>query len=219
MNTILVVDDEQKIVDVISLYLQKSGFKVLTASNGIEALKLFNSEIDLVVLDLMLPDLSGEEVCKKLRQFSYVPIIMLTAKVTEEAILNGFQLGTDDYITKPFSPKQLVARIQAILKRVGQKPNLSGIVIDDEQYTAHLNGEKLDLTITEFKLLQLLFHHRNKVFSRDEIIVQIFGYDYNGYDRTLDSHVKNLRKKLKDQNNSIIKTVYGVGYTFGDVNE
>lgn len=215
MTKILLVDDEVKIVDIVKLYMEKAGYEVVTAHNGLDAVKQFDQSIDLIVLDLMLPDLSGEEVCQRIRKESDVPIIMLTAKVAEQDVLTGFDLGADDYVMKPFSPKQLLARIQAILRRTNKADQKdSGLVIKPEQFEVWLNGEKIDLTLTEFKILHLLDTHKNKVFSRDEIISHTFGYDYEGYDRSLDSHIKNIRKKLN--NNKVIKTVYGVGYKYGD---
>lgn len=220
---ILVVDDEENIVNVVKAYLNKEGYTVLTALNGKEALDAFNaSSIDLVVLDLMLPDLSGEEICKEIRKNSKVPILMLTAKVEESDKINGLDIGADDYVTKPFSPKELVARIRALLRRskeLGSHEDLivlngGDLIIESSKKEIKKKGKIIDLTATELKLLYLLVQNRGKIFSREELITKILGYDYEGYDRTIDTHIKNIRHKIEDDTHKYIVTVYGMGYKF-----
>lgn len=224
--SILVVDDEGKIVEVIESYLQKEGFRVATAFNGKQALEAYNkTKPDLVVLDLMLPDISGEEVCRQIRSMGSTPVIMLTAKVEEENILNGLNIGADDYVTKPFSPKQLVARINAVLRRT--KPSNQGskimtfnngdLAIDQENHDVKKKGLSLNLTPVEYEILLRLARFPKKVFTREELIAFALGDDYEGYDRTIDTHIKNLRQKLEDNTKEprYIVTVYGVGYRFG----
>lgn len=222
-KNILVVDDEESIVSVVKAYLEKEGYGVFTAYNGNEALDKFNQEmVHLVILDLMLPDLSGEEVCRKIRLESQIPIIMLTAKIYEADRIYGLDIGADDYITKPFSPKELVARVRAILRRIGtDEIRASILTFSDGDLTIELNrmkvkkqGQLVDLTATEYKLLCLLAQNAGKVFTREDLIVKVLGYDYDGYDRTIDTHIKNLRHKIEDQHNKYILTVYGVGYQF-----
>lgn len=221
------VDDEVKIVEVVKSYLENSGFTVCTAYTGREALDKFAAEDPaLVVLDLMLPDLSGEEVCQVLRQRSRVPIIMLTAKVEEEDILRGLKIGADDYVTKPFSPRQLVARIQAILRRVEDRTALVAsllsfhggeLTIDTLTYEVKRDGRPVNLTPNEYKLLVTMAKHPNKTFTREELIDFGLGEDFRGYDRTIDSHIKNLRYKIEPdpKHPKYILTVHGVGYRFG----
>jgi len=223
---ILVVEDEEKIVEFIESYLINSGYEVYKAMNGGEALRLFNSQsIDLVLLDLMLPDINGEQVCKEIRKTSQVPIIMLTAKVQEESILNGLDIGADDYITKPFSPRQMVARVKALLRRVSEeKPkadilsfNQGDLIINQIDYTVKKTNETTYLTPSEFKLLMTLARRPNKVFTREELISIAFDGDYLGYDRTIDSHIKNLRAKIETDPKECkyILTIRGIGYKFG----
>ncbi|SNS06812.1 DNA-binding response regulator, OmpR family, contains REC and winged-helix (wHTH) domain [Anaerovirgula multivorans] len=222
-KNILVVDDEESIVSVVKAYLEKEGYGVFTAYNGNEALDRFNQEIvHLVILDLMLPDLSGEEVCRRIRLKSQVPIIMLTAKIQETDRIYGLDIGADDYLTKPFSPKELVARVRAILRRIGTDEIKANILtFCDGDLTIELNrmkikkqGKLVDLTATEYKLLSLLAQNIGKVFTREDLIIKVLGYDYEGYDRTIDTHIKNLRHKIEDKHNKYILTVYGVGYQF-----
>ena len=222
-KSILVVDDEVEIANVVKAYLEKEGYQVFTAYNGSEAIEVFNQEtIDFVVLDLMLPNLSGEEVCKRIRANSQVPILMLTAKVEEYDRIYGLDIGADDYLTKPFSPKELVARVRAILRRSGTegiKANLlefsnGNLTIDLNRMDVKKQGELVDLTNTEYKLLTLLAQNAGRTFTREELIVKILGYDYEGYDRTIDTHIKNLRHKIEDKSVKSILTIYGVGYKF-----
>ncbi|MBY0754434.1 response regulator transcription factor [Clostridium sardiniense] len=223
-ENILIVDDEFKILEVVKIYLEKEGYIVYTAGNGIDALKIFEkNNIDLLVLDLMLPDISGEEVCEKIRELSDVPIIMLTAKCDEDNILNGFNIGTDDYITKPFSPKQLVARVNAVLKRCG---NLNenklvfrngDLIIDVDKFEVTKDNKIVNLTASEFKILLELSRNPKKVFTRSELIDKVIGEENYVYDRIIDSHIKNIRAKIEDgsKGNKYIITVHGIGYKFG----
>ncbi|GAB6118182.1 response regulator transcription factor [Thermoanaerobacter brockii subsp. lactiethylicus] len=226
---ILVVDDEIKILEVVKSYLEHEGFSVITETNGNNVLDTFKKEKpDLVILDLMLPGISGEELCKRLRQFSNVPILMLTAKVQESDKINGFSIGADDYITKPFSPRELVMRVKAILRRTTDDVPLAEVmsfnnddlVVDLRAHTVRKKGVVVNLTPNEFKILKILIRNPNRVFTREELIEKVMGFDYEGYDRTIDAHIKNLRQKIEDdtKNPVYIKTVYGVGYKFGDGN-
>lgn len=229
-KTILVVDDEPRITEVIQSYLESSGYAVATAEDGRTALQQFERvQPQLVVLDLMLPDISGEEVCTRLRKKSHVPIIMLTAKVAEEDFLNGLGLGADDYITKPFSPRQLVAKIEALLRRVelGGVPlatvlSFNGdLEIDSLKREIRKNGQPVNLTPNEYNILVSLVKYPNKVFTREELITLALGADYEGYERTIDTHIKNLRQKIENdvRNPRYILTVHGVGYRFGGEDE
>ncbi|HBR28264.1 MAG TPA: DNA-binding response regulator [Firmicutes bacterium] len=223
---ILIVDDEAKIVEVVQSYLENGGYSVCAAYTGREALNQFEKEHPaLVVLDLMLPDLSGEEVCQVLRKRSRVPIIMLTAKVEEEDILSGLKIGADDYVTKPFSPRQLVARIEALLRRTGDNTALltsllafndGALVIDSSKYEVKSDGEIISLTPNEYKLLVTMAKHPTKTFTREELIYLGLGEDFNGYDRTVDTHIKNIRQKIEPnpKNPQYILTVHGIGYRF-----
>ncbi|MFV9567699.1 response regulator transcription factor [Thermoanaerobacter mathranii] len=224
---ILVVDDEIKILEVVKSYLEREGFSVITETNGNNVLDTFKKEKpDLVILDLMLPGISGEELCKRIRQFSNVPILMLTAKVQESDKINGFSIGADDYLTKPFSPRELVMRVKAILRRTTDDVPLAEVisfnnddlVVDFKAHTVKKKGVVVNLTPNEFKILKFLIRNPNRVFTREELIEKVMGFDYEGYDRTIDAHIKNLRQKIEDdtKNPTYIKTVYGVGYKFGD---
>lgn len=224
---ILVVDDERSIVDVVQAYLQNAGYRVSTAYNGRDALTAFHTAVpDLVILDLMLPDLSGEAVCQAIRQQSRVPIIMLTAKVAEEDLVHGLGLGADDYVVKPFSPRQLLARVQAILRRVAEEPiplanqysfHNGDLIVDTLRMEVHKKGELLALTPIEFKLLMVMIKYPAKVFTREELITYALDDDYQGSDRVIDSHIKNMRQKIEDdtRNPLYVLTVHGVGYKFG----
>ncbi|MBO8126647.1 MAG: response regulator transcription factor [Firmicutes bacterium] len=223
---VLVVDDEKKITEVLKAYLESEGYSVITAYTGLEALdKVASEDPDLIILDLMLPELSGEEVCGRLREFSEVPIIMLTAKTSESDRIGGLNLGADDYVIKPFSPREVVARVKAVLRRTAKTRCRGGrlsfknkdLEIDLNGHEVYKRGERVNLTPTEFKLLTLLAQSPGQVFSRSVLTERLQGYDYEGYDRTIDVHVKNLRKKVEDnsQKPEYILTVYGVGYKFG----
>lgn len=226
---ILVVEDEVKILEVVTSLLKSRGYQVIQAVDGKEALLLFEQEnISLVLLDLMLPDISGEEVCRKIRGKSRVPIIMLTAKAEEEHLLNGLHIGADDYITKPFSLRELAARVEVILRRVsGELRPLyqsnyfenGELVIDVEANILKKRGQQIKLTKSEWKLLLAFITYPNKVFTRDALIQIALGDEYEGYDRTIDSHIKNLRQKIEDvpKKPVYIITVHGKGYKFGGV--
>jgi two-component system alkaline phosphatase synthesis response regulator PhoP len=219
---VLVVDDDVKTVELVKLYLNRDGYQVLTAYNGIEALRLAReSSPDLIVLDLMLPDIDGLEVCRILRHESDVPIIMLTAKTTDQDKLTGLDLGADDYVTKPFSPKVLAARVWAVLRRLpgGRGPEeikCDELSMNFSKHEAWFAGRPLNLTSVEFKLLGVLAKEPGRVFSRAHLIEEAFGYDFEGFDRTIDVHILNLRRKLEPDaiHPRYIKTVYGVGYKF-----
>ncbi len=225
-STVLIVEDNPHTVELVSLYLRQDGYSVLSATDGIAGLELFRGHSpDLVVLDLMLPRLDGLEVCRRVRAESEVPIIMLTARVEEEDRVAGLEMGADDYVTKPFSPRELAARIRAVLRRTtadtaarGGSPLVHGAIsVDTQKRTATLDGSVLKLTPTEFRLLTLLVRTPGKTFTRDEIIDRVFGYDFDGFDRTVDSHVSGLRRKLdRGGDRRYIETVYGVGYRLGD---
>jgi DNA-binding response OmpR family regulator len=227
--TVLVVDDEKKIVEIVKSYLEKDGYRALTAVNGIEALRLLQeNHVSLIILDLMLPGLTGEEICRKVRASSDLPIIMMTAKVEEENIIHGLSIGADDYVTKPFSPKQLMARVAAVLRRseltgdgTPQKRDkvyfFGSLTVDTENKRVMKGEQPLSLTPNEYKILALLISRPQKIFTRDEIIEAI-NNDYDGIDRNIDVHVSNLRKKIEDEPKSprFIISIYGMGYRFGD---
>ena len=222
--TILVVDDERKIRDVVRSYLEREGYTVLLADSGQAALEIAaRAEPDLIVLDLMLPDVSGEEVARSVRSVSEVPIVMLTAKASEEDRVGGLKLGADDYLVKPFSPRELVARVEAVLRRAnGQTEgplrfSAGALTIDRERREVTARGSPVDLTRSEFDLLHALASKPGRVYSRYELVTKVQGYDYEGYERTIDAHVKNLRKKLGDdpRDPRYVVTVTGVGYKFG----
>jgi len=226
---ILAIDDEEKILDVIKAYLEREGYSVFTETNGANAINTFKSlKPDLVILDLMLPGLSGEEICSKIRAISKVPILMLTAKVEEDDKVYGFSIGADDYLTKPFSPRELTMRVKAILRRTKDDMALNDIfsfndgdlVIDTRSYEVKKSGEIVNLTPNEYKLLTVMAQNPNRVFTRVELIEKVMGYDFEGFDRTIDAHIKNLRQKIEDdpKNPVYIKTVYGAGYKFGEEN-
>jgi len=217
---VLVVDDDVKTVELVKLYLNRDGYRVLTAYDGVEALHLAReSHPDLIVLDLMLPGIDGLEICRTLRGESDVPIIMLTAKTTDQDKLAGLNLGADDYVTKPFSPRELAARVRAVLRRLPGERGPAEIkhgelTVNFGKYEASLAGRPLNLTPAEFKLLGVLVKEPGRVFSRGQLIEKAFGYDFEGFDRTIDVHIFNLRRKLKSgiKHSINIKTVYGAGY-------
>jgi DNA-binding response OmpR family regulator len=223
---ILVVDDEPKIVKLTRDYLVKDGFRVISAADGLGALAMARREKpDLVVLDLMLPGMDGWEVCRTLRRESGVPIIMLTARSEESDQVVGLELGADDYITKPFSPRTLVARVRAVLRRAQGllKPpstiHAGDLEIDLDGHQVRLNGLPVHLTPNEFRLLSVLAQHPGQLFTREQLVDQMHGISLESFDRSIDSHIKNLRRKLEaDQNHpTFIQTVYGEGYRFMDV--
>ena len=222
---VLVVDDDVKTVELVKLYLDRDGYRVLTAYDGVEALRLAREgHPDLIVLDLMLPGIDGLQVCRSLRQESDVPIIMLTAKTTDQDKLTGLGLGADDYVTKPFSPRELAARVRAVLRRLPGERGPDRIqhgelTVDFTKYEAFLAGRPLNLTTVEFKLLGVLAREPGRVFSRAQLIEKALGYDFEGFDRTIDVHILNLRRKLEadPSHPRYIKTVYGAGYKLSEV--
>jgi len=219
-QTVLIVEDEKKIAAVLGDYLQGAGYKISFLERGdVVAGTVKKNRPDLILLDVMLPGMDGMEVCREVRKFSNVPIIMITARVEEIDRLIGLELGADDYICKPFSPREVVARVKAVLRRVHAEPaedyiRLGPIVLNVETRQVTVEEQALELTPSEFGLLKVLMSHPNRVFSRNELLNQVQGYDFEGYDRTIDTHVKNLRKKIAEKlpNQEFIATVYGVGY-------
>lgn len=226
-RTVLVVDDEKKIVDVVAAYLNKEGFCVLTAADGEEALEILKKEtVHLIVLDLMLPKLSGEEVCSSIRSYSDVPMIMLTAKAEENDKVEGLALGADDYLTKPFSPRELVSRVRALMRRSYREDqpladylifNGGDLEVDVKKLQVKKKGQLVNFTPNELKLLYVFLINPGQIFTREQLIEKAFGYDYEGFDRTVDVHIKNIRQKIEDdpKNPVYILTVYGMGYKFG----
>lgn len=224
--TILIVDDDRKTVELIRLYLEKDGYRLLTAYDGRMALEFARRrQPGLIILDLMLPRIDGLDVCRILRAESKVPIIMLTAKTTEDDKLAGLDLGADDYVTKPFSPRELVARVRAVLRRTGGEADsgpaelvFGDLVVDFIRHEARLCGEAVHLTPKEFGLLATMAKQPGRVFSRLDLLEHAFGFDYEGFERTVDVHIMNLRKKIEPDpaQPSYIQTVYALGYKFED---
>ena len=219
---ILVVDDESRMRKLVRDFLTKSGYEVLEAGDGSEALDIFfdehNSDIALLILDVMMPKMDGWQVCKEIRQYSKVPIIMLTARSDERDELQGFELGVDEYISKPFSPKILVARVEAILRRTNQlggdeKLEAGGIVIDKAAHQVTIDGQNIDLSYKEFELLSYFMENQGIALSREKILNNVWNYDYFGDARTIDTHVKKLRSKMGPKGD-LIKTIWGMGYKF-----
>ena len=217
---ILVVDDESRMRKLVKDFLTKKNFQVLEAGNGEEAMDIFYEEKDiaLIILDVMMPKMDGWEVCREIRKNSKVPIIMLTARSDERDELLGFDLGVDEYISKPFSPKILVARVEAILRRTGQNNpedviSAGGIVIDKAAHLATVDGKPMELSFKEFELLTYFLENQGIALSREKILNNVWNYDYFGDARTIDTHVKKLRNKLGDKGN-YIKTIWGMGYKF-----
>ncbi len=223
---ILVVDDEQNIVNVVRAYLEKEGFDVITAMDGEKALEIYGDEvIHLIVLDLMLPKLSGKEVCRKIRTTSSIPIIMLTAKAEEDEKIEGISIGADDYLTKPFSVRELVVRVRALLRRSYKdfSPmadilnfNSGDLEVNIKKMIVKKQNEAVSFTANEFKLLIVFLSNPEKVFSREELVEKAFGIDYEGFDRTVDTYIKNIRQKIESnpKEPEYIVTVYGMGYKF-----
>ena len=228
---LLVADDEEMIREAVASYLESQGYQVFRAENGEEALNILKREpISVVILDLMLPDLPGEEVCVRIRKQSRVPIIMLTAKNVEYDMIHGLDLGADDYITKPFSLKNLSARVQAVLRRSTEDLvplarqfswNQGDLVIDYDRKEVRKKGEPVALTAIEWKLLAAFTKYPQKIFTRENLIELVFGLDFSGYDRVIDTHIKNLRKKIEDDSKQPVYlcTVHGMGYKFGGTAE
>lgn len=222
---VLVVDDDVKTVELVKLYLNRDGYRVLTAYDGTEALRLAREgHPDLIVLDLMLPGIDGLEICRTLRGESDVPIIMLTAKTTDQDKLTGLDLGADDYVTKPFSPRELAARVRVVLRRLPGERGPDEIrhgelIVNFLRHEASLAGRSLNLTTVEFKLLGVLAREPGRVFSRVQLIDEALGYDFEGFDRTIDVHILNLRRKLEPDPShpKYLKTVYGAGYKLSEM--
>ncbi len=218
---ILVVDDESRIRKLVRDFLVKKGFEVVEAENGKDAVDLFfeTNDFDLIILDIMMPVMDGWQVCREIRAYSKVPIIMLSAKSDERDELMGFELGVDEYISKPFSPKVLVARIEALLRRVngmeGEEGKLEagGIVLDKTAHVVTIDGQTVDLSFKEFELLSYFMENQSVALSREKILNHVWNYDYYGDARTIDTHVKKLRSKMGDKGDCI-KTVWGMGYKF-----
>jgi two-component system, OmpR family, alkaline phosphatase synthesis response regulator PhoP len=222
---VLIVDDDAKIVELVKLYLNRDGYGVITAYDGTTALKLAReAHPDLIVLDIMLPGIDGLEICRILRQESTVPIVLLTARTTEQDRVIGLDLGADDYVIKPFSPKELAARVRAVLRRTAsdaqdmgpEEIKLDRLTINFPRHEAYLDNKSINLTPVEFKLLGVMLREPNRVFSRSQLIEKVLGYDFDGFDRTIDVHILNLRRKLEPEagHPKYIKTVYGSGYKF-----
>lgn len=223
---ILVVDDEQKILDVVKAYLEKEGFQVVMALDGETALNIFNSQtLHLIILDLMLPKISGEEICSKIRNTSSVPIIMLTAKAEEENKIEGISIGADDYLTKPFSVRELIVRVRALLRRTYRditpmadilSYNNGDLEVDIKKMIVKKQNEDVGLTTYEFRVLTTLLINPGQVFSREQLVENAFGMDYEGFDRTIDTYIKNIRQKIENnpKDPKYIKTIYRMGYKF-----
>ena len=216
---ILVVDDEQRMRKLVKDFLAKDGFKVVEASDGEAAIDIFfaDKNIELIILDVMMPKMDGWEVCREIRKYSKVPIIMLTAKSSEKDELLGFELGVDEYISKPFSPKILVARVQAILRRTGANDGevieIGGIRLDKSAHEVYVDDNKLELSYKEFELLSFFVENKGIALSREKILNNVWNYDYYGDARTIDTHVKKLRNKMGEKGNCI-KTIWGMVYKF-----
>ena len=224
---ILVVDDEKNIVDVVKAYLEKDGFEVVTVGDGEAALNIFNNneDIHLIILDLMLPKITGEEVCSRIRATSSVPIIMLTAKAEEDERIDGISMGADDYLTKPFSARELVVRVRALLRRsyrdVAPMADIlsfkkGDLEVDIKKMIVKKQGKAVALTTNEFKILIIFLTNPGQVFSREQLVEKAFGMDYDGFDRTVDTYIKNIRHKIENnpKEPTYIATVYGMGYKF-----
>ena len=224
---VLVVDDDEKTVELVKLYLNRDGYKVDTAYNGLDALELARkNHPDLIVLDLMLPGMDGLEVCRTIRQESDVPIIMLTARSTDQDKLTGLEVGADDYVTKPFSPRELAARVRVVLRRMpGERgPDIIAhgtLTVDFLKHEVSNDSRIIPLTEIEFKLLGTMIREPGRVFSRAEIIDKALGYGFEGFDRTIDVHILNIRRKMEDDPSrpKYIKTVYGAGYKLSEVTD
>jgi DNA-binding response OmpR family regulator len=220
-GSILVVEDEKNIADIVKAYLEREGYGVSTADTGEAAMGLLKEGFDLIILDLMLPDIQGEELCSLIRRDSEVPIIMLTAKSGEEDRVKGLGMGADDYVVKPFSPRELVARVNAQLRRTRKSSdilsfNRGSLVLNVLNHEVRKSGQVVPLTPTEFRILEIMAKRPEAVMSRLQLVNLVQGYDFEGYERTIDAHVKNLRHKIEEnpREPAFIRTVYGIGYKF-----
>ena len=226
---VVVVDDDEVVTSTLKLYLESAGFAVSTARDGVRALELAGgADVALVILDLMIPGLSGQEVCRRLREKSSVPVLMLTARTLESERVAGLEMGADDYVSKPFSPREVVARVRALLRRsdvTGKAPGarafrIGSLEVDRWSRQARVAGNLIPLTPTEFRLLDALVHHAGRTFTREELVAHAFGPDYDGVDRTVDTHVTNLRRKLAAHSSErFVLTVHGVGYRLASPDE
>ena len=226
MQKILIADDNEDITDILSTYIEKEGYEPVVARDGEEALKLFEEEIPaLVLLDIMMPKIDGYEVCRKIREKSSVPIILVTARGEDFERIMGLDIGADDYIVKPFSPSEVMARVRAVLRRVPKNQavvhndkilSISNLIVNMEEYSVMINNEKIALTKKEIETMWILGQNPNKVFTRDNLLDSLWGFDYFGDSRTVDSHIKRLRAKIDKQEHPQwkIKTIWGVGYKF-----
>ncbi|MFU0825413.1 response regulator transcription factor [Clostridium sp.] len=225
MNNILIIEDEEKVSEVLKAYLEKEGYKVHCTTRGIKGIEIAKSvDIKLIILDLMLPDISGEEVCRIIRQSSDVHVFMLTAKGALEDRIDGLNIGADEYLVKPFSPRELTARVNALFRRIGTETKASSIIFDDgrllvdyDKRVVKVNQEEIAFTPNEFDILHVLILNKGNVLSRQQLIDKVFGIDFDGYDRTVDVYIKNIRKKIEEDTRSpkYIITVTKVGYKFG----
>lgn len=224
MHNILIIEDEEKVSEVLKAYLEKEGYCVYCTTKGMEGIRLFEkTEFSLVILDLMLPDITGEEVCRLLRKISEVHIFMLTAKSALEDRIEGLNLGADEYLVKPFSPRELTARVNALFRRLrlhesdSQVYNNGDLEINYDKREVRVRGEEIYLTPNEFDILHLLSSNKGKIFTREQLIERIMGIDFQGFDRTIDVHIKNIRKKIEEdsRNPKYIVTITRVGYKFG----
>ncbi|KEI78050.1 transcriptional regulator [Clostridium botulinum A2 117] len=228
MSNILIIEDEKRVSEVLKAYLEKEGYKVYCTTKGLEGIEIFKSiDIKLIILDLMLPDISGEEVCRIIRQSSVVHIFMLTAKGALNDRIEGLNTGADEYLIKPFSPRELTARVNALFRRLSTYNSTSNLIFDNgrlgidyDKRVVKVNGKEVSITPNEFDILYTLVSNKGKVLSREQLINKIFGIDFNGYDRTIDVHIKNIRKKIEEdtKNPKYIVTVMKVGYKFGGEN-
>lgn len=222
---VVIIEDDAVVADTLRLYLEQAGYQVADARDGIRGLELARScETSLVILDLMIPGISGREVCRRLRQESTVPVLMLTARASEDDRVAGLELGADDYVPKPFRPREVVARVQALLRRTSSQPSTppAPITIGELQVnpwgrSVRLRGEPIPVTPTEFRILETLARSPGRVFTREELVARAFGPDFEGFDRTVDVHITNLRRKIEDGDETrYIITVHGVGYRLGE---
>lgn len=228
MNRILIIEDEENVSKVLQAYLNKEGYEVYCALDGQKGLKLFEEkEFQLIILDLMLPDISGEDICRIIRQTSNVHIFMLTAKGTIENRVDGLNIGADEYLVKPFSPRELTARVNALFRRINSAEasenyafNDGRMLIDYDKRVVKIKDEEIPITPNEFDILYALIENKGKVLTREQLINRVFGVDFEGYDRTIDVHIKNIRKKIEEdtRNPKYIITVMKVGYKFGGEN-
>lgn len=220
MKTILIADDEERIRKLVGDFLKRAGYSVMEAEDGDSAFRIFENNkkiLDLIIIDIMMPGLNGWELCRKIRETSNVPIIILSARSEEFDELTGYESGADDYVTKPFSPIILVKRVEALLRRASSSSQtadreFNDLIFNDEAHEVRLEGKEVELTLKEYNILKMLLQDSGRVFSREQLLDGIWGYDFTGDIRTVDSHVARLRTKLGDWGNKHLKTVYGVGY-------